>query len=629
MTSRTNNSPVYQIDFTAVDSGKRIASSKRRIRWRFGFTNQDSLSAGETGTACRGEEHDITLVWSISSGKRLILADGREVHYSNNRSHVFDFSWTMRGNHVLKVVAYAHPPMNVSPGFRQYDFYVDGMSFFSMPKVYRLGLSASASTNEPSGALVMATSSRHSGGAARAYNNYSMGGSGAGGTRTFATAGGSGNRSVRSSRSTNIAEIEAPHTQDEEEAYLAEAIKNSLKVDDPPPIATSEPEIAVVGSDTYGAAPVPASGDDLLIDFMSDPAPAPVAAAPAAPTQDIFAPQSTSATVQPQPQPAYSQNQYPQPTAYPSNPNATAATPFDMASSTPAPPVASVPAIPVNTVTTPLTTTTQDFPTMTAAAALPTALPTTAPPQQPILPPVVPPPVTPTIDPSQPPPPPAEESSTFTSNNAKGLSMNPPSTGLGTDANTAYAKFANMDQFDIVSSSKKDDSRANPFDDVMTGAPAPTLAGMKLMGSGASASGQSEKKEVMKAGPAEPYALVVAGEQNGNWGSNTYGNTQIGAGGGMMNQYPMNVSAPTNTPMSMNMSMNQSVASSITNSQYGQVPGTTAPTWNAPSSIPTNVNVNQQPNPTYYGASTPTAQPAPNGQPNYQQHYAYGSYQQN
>lgn len=27
------NAPVYQIDFSAVASGKRIASSKRRVRW--------------------------------------------------------------------------------------------------------------------------------------------------------------------------------------------------------------------------------------------------------------------------------------------------------------------------------------------------------------------------------------------------------------------------------------------------------------------------------------------------------------------------------------------------------------------------------------------------------------------
>jgi len=30
---RAGRAPVYQIDFTAVASGKRIASTKRRVRW--------------------------------------------------------------------------------------------------------------------------------------------------------------------------------------------------------------------------------------------------------------------------------------------------------------------------------------------------------------------------------------------------------------------------------------------------------------------------------------------------------------------------------------------------------------------------------------------------------------------
>jgi hypothetical protein len=66
--------------------------------------------------------------------------DGQEVHYSNSRGGLFDFSWTMRGNHVLKIVAHASPPLSPTPGFRQYDFFVDGQSFFTFPKVFRLGL---------------------------------------------------------------------------------------------------------------------------------------------------------------------------------------------------------------------------------------------------------------------------------------------------------------------------------------------------------------------------------------------------------------------------------------------------------------------------------------------------------
>lgn len=41
---------------------------------------------------------------------------------------------------MLKVVAHATAPMSVDAGFRQYDFFVDGRSFFTFPKVYRLGL---------------------------------------------------------------------------------------------------------------------------------------------------------------------------------------------------------------------------------------------------------------------------------------------------------------------------------------------------------------------------------------------------------------------------------------------------------------------------------------------------------
>lgn len=196
---------------------------------RFGFANPEALANGETGTACRGEEHDVTIVWSITSGKRLVLSDGQEVHFSSNRGNVFEFSWTMKGNHVLKIVAHASPPIQVNPGFRQYDFFVDGQSFFSFPKVFRLGLSPSDPryVSSPQSAVSMAHRSQP-------YNG-----------------------STRSTGSGNIATIEAPHNPDEEEAYLREAIKNSLQ------------ETQVAGGAT---APSASTGD--LLDFGS-PAPPP------------------------------------------------------------------------------------------------------------------------------------------------------------------------------------------------------------------------------------------------------------------------------------------------------------------------------------------------------------------
>ena len=205
---------------------------------RFGFANPEALDAGLTGTACRGEEHDITLVWSITSGKRLVLADGQEVHYSSSRGGVLDFSWTMRGNHVLKIVAHSAPPLSASPGFRQYDFFVDGQSFFTFPKVFRLGLAP----GDPRG-----NGPQASGG----YNNYSLSSA----PPAIGT----------STRSSGLVSIEAPHNPDEEEAYLQEAIKNSLLE------ASAKPTVSQAGK-------------DLLLDFFDDnttvaPAPTPLAIA--------------------------------------------------------------------------------------------------------------------------------------------------------------------------------------------------------------------------------------------------------------------------------------------------------------------------------------------------------------
>jgi hypothetical protein len=210
---------------------------------RFGFANPEALAQGLTGTDCRGEEHDVTLVWSITSGKRLLLADGQEVHYSNSRGNVFDFSWTMRGNHVLKVVAHASPPLSAVPGFRQYDFWVDGQSFFTFPKMFRLGLAPNdPRALSPGGQMALASSSRagygNAGYSSAGYNNYSV-----------------GNRAGSGRSAVNIASVEAPTNPDEEEAYLREAIKQSLE--DAPPESKQ-------------------NGEANLIDFFADtPAPAP------------------------------------------------------------------------------------------------------------------------------------------------------------------------------------------------------------------------------------------------------------------------------------------------------------------------------------------------------------------
>jgi hypothetical protein len=85
--------------------------------------------------------------------------------------------------------------------------------------------------------------------------------------------------------------------------------------------------------------------------------------------------------------------------------------------------------------------------------------------------------------------------------------MAPQSTGLGSDANAAYEKFASMDQFDLVKT-KPTENRSNPFDDPVGPAPTSSLADRK-----AKNQPNGEKKEVMK-----NNSVVVAQQQAGNWG---------------------------------------------------------------------------------------------------------------
>lgn len=135
--------PVYQVDFSTSTKGKRFALTKRTARFSFGFSNADAFAQGLKGIHCRGEEHEVTLVWSLTSGKRLVTADGVEVHYSKGKRTElrFECSWTMKGDHVMKLVAHATPAfLSNKPNFRQFELFLDGMSFFSMPKIFELGV---------------------------------------------------------------------------------------------------------------------------------------------------------------------------------------------------------------------------------------------------------------------------------------------------------------------------------------------------------------------------------------------------------------------------------------------------------------------------------------------------------
>jgi len=132
--------PLYGIDHSCNATGNRIAATKRRIQFSFGFSDADAIAEGWSGPECRGEEHKVEFIWSLTSGKHIISTDGNEVHHSVSKrvETKFEFSWTIAGNHIIKIVAHAAPALG-NPAFRQCDLLVDGCSYFDMPCIYQLG----------------------------------------------------------------------------------------------------------------------------------------------------------------------------------------------------------------------------------------------------------------------------------------------------------------------------------------------------------------------------------------------------------------------------------------------------------------------------------------------------------
>lgn len=141
--NRKERRMIYQIDYSAASSGKMVSLTKRRIRWRWGTANTEALAEGKVGVECRGFEHEITLVWSITSGKRLIIHDSNEVHYSVGRrgESKFQHSWNYN-EHIFTIIAYASTPLSgTKTGFKQFELLIDGMSYDSFPRIYELGTS--------------------------------------------------------------------------------------------------------------------------------------------------------------------------------------------------------------------------------------------------------------------------------------------------------------------------------------------------------------------------------------------------------------------------------------------------------------------------------------------------------
>lgn len=173
-----HNTPLYQVDFAAQAAGKTFGSSKRKIRFRFGYANAEALAQGGVGVECRGEEHEVLCVWSVTSGKKTVLLDGKEVHHSVPKSGGFqgkmECNFSFGKHHIMKLVAHAAPPAGTMNGFeqRQFDLFLDGLSFFEFSKLYELGREKKVIGRNEIRALVTASETHHT--ANNEYKNYSL-----------------------------------------------------------------------------------------------------------------------------------------------------------------------------------------------------------------------------------------------------------------------------------------------------------------------------------------------------------------------------------------------------------------------------------------------------------------------
>eukprot|EP00574_Skeletonema_japonicum_P010578 CAMPEP_0201713308 /NCGR_PEP_ID=MMETSP0593-20130828/194_1 /ASSEMBLY_ACC=CAM_ASM_000672 /TAXON_ID=267983 /ORGANISM="Skeletonema japonicum, Strain CCMP2506" /LENGTH=397 /DNA_ID=CAMNT_0048202441 /DNA_START=96 /DNA_END=1289 /DNA_ORIENTATION=+ len=132
--------PPYQINYRSKRAGKHITATKRRITFQFGFSSAEAIASGDTEANCRGEEHEIVLIWSHVSGKRELFMDGKPIHASKaaRGNTKFQYTWGI-GTHVLKIIANGTPPMGENSHMRQFDLLLDGISFFRFFRIYQLG----------------------------------------------------------------------------------------------------------------------------------------------------------------------------------------------------------------------------------------------------------------------------------------------------------------------------------------------------------------------------------------------------------------------------------------------------------------------------------------------------------
>lgn len=70
---------LFKICSSIENRGKRIAKSKRVLNWKFAIEKPNEVHPNSK----KIEEHTISLVWSLNSGKRTIYMDGVKQNFDN------------------------------------------------------------------------------------------------------------------------------------------------------------------------------------------------------------------------------------------------------------------------------------------------------------------------------------------------------------------------------------------------------------------------------------------------------------------------------------------------------------------------------------------------------------------
>ena len=138
----------YQIDYSVKNTSKTFGFSKKRVTFKFGIGNPSAISSGQSGANCRGSEHEIIFIWSLNSGKRQIMCDGKDIHYSESGQNGWTADQVFQHHFQLRVAGLSAPlrahlitqPANRDvPHIKPFDLRLNGVSYFMMPQIFQMG----------------------------------------------------------------------------------------------------------------------------------------------------------------------------------------------------------------------------------------------------------------------------------------------------------------------------------------------------------------------------------------------------------------------------------------------------------------------------------------------------------